>query len=484
MKMKSVKRLIAATLATVMAVGLAGCGGDTTTNNDASSSADKTSESTSSVVDESTSTSEEEVSPYPIYTDADGNTYDLGGMEIIIRDWWSGDPAEPETAYEQAQKDYRDWIQETYNFTIKEQAISGWADVPADFANYAQTGGDENYIFVLRTDAANVEAMNSGLMYDLATLDCLDFSEAKWGSGVHEFYAVGDSIYGMRGIDAEPRGGMYFNKRLLQEAGIDPADMYKWVEAGEWTWDKFEEVCKTVQRDIDSDGVTDVYGLATMTSELYRSAIMSNGGNYIGKDAEGKFVNEIETEASMEALNWAVEMYNTYMETYPEGSNWDYYKTAFKNGTAAFNPGEAYMAGQDYADMEDDFGFVPFPKGPKCENYTHIASDNLYVIPACYDAEKAWNIAFAYNLYTEPIPGFEDFAAWKNDYYQNFRDVESVDISLVAMIDNTRVTYDSLVPGIKVNDDFIWKISDDNTPAQAAEAIRDAWQALIDEANN
>lgn len=480
MKMKSVKRLIAAALATVMTVGLAGCGGD-----DAVSGSDEASKDSgsASVADSVEPSSEGDVSPYPIYTDADGNTYDLGGMEIIIRDWWSGDPAEPETAYEQAQKEYRDWIQETYNFTIKEQAISGWADVPADFANYAQTGGDENYLFCLRTDAAVVEAMNSGLMFDLATIDCLDFSEEKWGSGVHNFYAKGSNIYAMRGIDAEPRLGMYFNKRLLQEAGVDPADMYKWVESGEWTWDKFEEVCKTVQRDVNADGVTDVYGLATMTSEFYKAAVMSNDSDIIGKDADGNFINKVETEASMEALNWAVEMYDTYMEIYPEGSNWDYYKTAFKNGTAAFNPGEAYMAGQDWADMEDDFGFVPFPKGPKAANYVHIANDNLYVIPACYDAEKAWNIAFAYNLYTEPIPGFEDFAAWKNDYYQNFRDIESVDISLVAMVDNTRVTYDSLVPGLKINDDFIWGISADKTPAQKAEEIRDAWQALIDEAN-
>ncbi len=479
MKMKSVKRLIAAALATVMTVGLAGCGDDAASTG--GSDADKDSKEPA-VSTDAASTETGEVSPYPIYKDADGNVYDLGGMEIIIRDWFSGEPKEPETAFEQAQKEYRDWIQETYNFTIKEQAISGWADVPADFNNYAQTGGDENYIFTLRTDPAVVEAMHSGLMYDLATLDCLDFSEEKWSNGVHEYYADGGSIYGMRGIDAEPRGGMYFNKRLLQEAGIDPADVYKWVESGEWTWDKFEEVCKTVQRDVNADGVTDVYGLATMTSWFYVAAVYSNGANFINK-VDGKFVNELETEATMEAINWAVDIYNTYLETYPEGSNWDYFMTAFKNGQAAFADGETYMAGQEYKEMEDDFGFVPFPKGPKATEYNHVASDNLYVIPACYDEQKAWNLAFAYNLYTEPIPGFEDFAAWKNNYYQSFRDIESVDQSLVTLVNNSRVTYHALVPGIDLSNDFIWGISADKTPAQKAEEIRDAWQALLDEAN-
>ena len=133
--------------------------------------------------------------------------------------------------------------------------------------------------------------------------------------------------------------------------------------------------------------------------------------------------------------------------------------------------------------MVDDFGFAPLPKGPKATDYTCVVSDNMYAIPGCYDDQKAWNIAFAYNLYTEPIPGYEDFAAWKNDYYQKFRDLESVDISLVEMVDNARVTYHSLVPGIDVNSDFVWGINAEKTPAQKAEEIRDTWQALIDEAN-
>lgn len=478
MKMKSVKRLIAATLATVMTVGLAGCGGDNAASNDASTSG-AADANTGDAAQESTPS--EEVSPYPVLKDADGNVYDLGGMEIIIRDWFAVEK-EPETAYEQAQKDYRDWIQETYNFTIKEQAISGWGDVPADFINYASTGGEENYIFTLRPDPSMIEAMGQGLMKDLSKLDCLDFSEDKWKSGVHNFYSIGDSVYAMRGIDAEPRDGIYFNKRLLTEAGINPEDIYKWVQDGTWTWDKFEECCKTVHRDTDADGVIDVAGLATMTSYFYAHAIYSNGSDYITKK-DGKFVNAVESEASMEALNWAVDMVNNYLGVYPEGSNWDYFYTAFINGEAAFLDDQAYLAGDKLKDMVDDFGFAPLPKGPKATDYTCIASDNMYAIPGCYDDQKAWNIAFAYNLYTEPIPGYEDFAAWKNDYYQKFRDLESVDISLVEMVNNTRVTYHTLVPGIDVNSDFVWGINAEKTPAQKAEEIRDTWQALIDEAN-
>ena len=75
--------------------------------------------------------------PYTVLRDENGNVYDLGGMEIIIRDWWSGGvEVEPTNAYEEAREEYHDWLEETYNFTIKEMAISDWGSVPDDFAEY------------------------------------------------------------------------------------------------------------------------------------------------------------------------------------------------------------------------------------------------------------------------------------------------------------------------------------------------------------
>lgn len=40
----------------------------------------------------------------------------------------------------------------------------------------------------------------------------------------------------------------------------------------------------------------------------------------------------------------------------PEGAEWDYWKTAFPNGDGAFLVGQAYLAANEFKDMEDDFG--------------------------------------------------------------------------------------------------------------------------------
>ncbi len=489
MKSKMAKKVIAASLAAVMTVGLAACGSESTSANnestDASASVESSSEESSAAEssEAEAASSEEEVSPYTVLTDENGNVYDLGGMEIILRDWWSGDPAEPNNDYEEARDEYREWIQETYNFTFKQQAISDWGSAPADFVDYATAGGEENYIFILREDAATTGAMNSGLMYDLATLDCLDFSEAKWVAGVHKLFSKGDSIYCMYGETTEPRTGIYFNKRLLEEAGIDPNLPYDLQESGEWTWDKLTELCAQVQRDVDNDGVIDIAALTQNDSDFINMAVYSNGGDYVGME-NGQYVYKLESDETLEALNWAWETLNQYKLVYPEGAEWDYYKQAWINGEAVFCTEGAYCAGPSaqWATMEDEYGFVCFPMGPRASDYTNIYSNNPVAIPACYDADKAWKLAFAYNLWTDPVPGYEDYEAWKSNYYNNFPDTEAVDYTITRMMTNGRVTYHGLIPSLDLGNDLTYTLLD-STVSEKVESIRDTWQSYIAEAN-
>lgn len=337
-------------------------------------------------------------------------------------------------------------------------------------------------MFTLYQGSALTSALSSGLMYDLSTLDCLDFSESKWDPVIKDAMSNGDSVYAMRAMDHEPTAGIFFNKRILEDAGIDPESIYEMQRNNEWTWDKFEELCQQVQKDTNNDGVIDQYAMTNFTSVLYPAAVYSNGGEFIGKDENG-FYNALESDATMEALNWALEMLTKYEMVYPEDAAWDYTFTAFKNGEAAFTCAESYNAGQTWGDMEDDFGFVCFPMGPRMDHYVNYAQDNVFVIPSCYDAEKAWKIAFAFNLWSDPVPGYEDHESWKDNYYKSFRDTEAVDETLAIMVDSGVIMNEKLVNGIDMGPDLYWGINKDNTPAQQAEAIRNTWQSYIDTAN-
>ena len=423
---------------------------------------------------------------YAVITDENGDPIDLGGMDIVIRDWWSGDPAEPTNDYEEARDEYREWIQETYNFTISQQAISDWTSTPADFVDYATTGGDENYIWILRDDPAITSALSSGLMYDLATLDCLDFSLPKFQRNkLHEQYAKGDSIYAMYAGYSEPRTGVYFNKRLLNDAGIDPETIYDMQADGTWTWDAFEEMMAAVQRDIDNDGVIDIYGLTLNEGNMTTIAVFSNNGSYIGKNDDGYFYN-LESPETLEALEWTVDMFTKYDLPDPEGAEWDYYKEAFINGQAAFMVEDEYAGtpGNFLQDMEDEVGFVMFPKGPQKDDYINVWSNNPVAIPACYDADKAWKLAFAWNLYTDQPAGYEDYMDLSNAAAGIF-DMRAIDETIPMMMDEDHgtVAYHGLIPNLSLGEQFVWNIAPGSVVSEQVEAIRDTWKAYVDEAN-
>lgn len=488
MKRETFRKLMAASLATVMTVGLAGCG-----NSDAPASAENSAPSQeesgeASVSEESSE--EEEVGQYTVLTDENGNVYDLGGMEIIIRDWWSGDGtvAEPRNDYEEARQEYRDWFQATYNFTIKEVGISDWGSTPQDFVDYATTGGDENYIWVLREAPETSSALSSGLMYDLATLDCLDFSEEKFTMNKRfEQYSKGDSIYGMATGAPEGTTGIYFNKRILQDAGIDPEEPYNLQAAGTWTWDAFREMLEKVQRDIDNDGVIDIAGFTVNNGDFTSAAIFSNGGAYIGKDADGNFTYRLEDPETLEALEWAADIFTNFRQVDPEGSQWDYYKQAFINGEAAFLVEGAYAGYGDpnpgyLAEMEDDFGFVMFPKGPQMDDYVNVWGGNVTVIPGCYDADKAWKLAFAFNLYTDPVPGYEDWTDLSH-VYAGMRDTRAVEETYMMMTEKGVIAYQGIVPSLDLGPDFVWGFGPGSVVSEKVEAIRDTWKSYIDAAN-
>ena len=247
--------------------------------------------------------------------------------------------------------------------------------------------------------------------------------------------------------------------------------------------DYFENMDNNVINDVTIEINSQIVGdIVNFGSTFYGEAVASNNGNFIGKDENG-YYNALETEETMNALNWALDMLSTYDYPQPEGSEWNYWQEAFVSGCGAFIAGETYQAGSDWSEMEDDFGFVCFPKGPKASDYTNIIGNNPCAIPACYDADKAWKIAFAYDLYTEPIPGFEDYDGRDAGFYNSFRDTESVELTIARMKENGRVTYHTMIPGLDLGPDVIWGISKDNTPAQQAEAIRNTWASYLEEAN-
>jgi multiple sugar transport system substrate-binding protein len=411
-----------------------------------------------------------------------GKKWDLGGMKIVIADWWSPTtPAAPQNAQEEAAFAFRSWLEKEYNFKIDQVGIDGWGKHPQTFVNFATNGGAENYIFILYQSSI-ASPMKAGLCYDLATLKSLDFSQPKWQQSIKNLTTVGKHVYGMRVEAPEPGNGIFFNKRMLKEAGIDPESIYDMQEKGTWTWNAFEKICAKLTRDTNNDGVIDVYALTDFTVDYYTSVVASNNATFIGRDKNGKFYNATTTDNFLEAMNWGYNILQKYEMPQPKDSKWDYMYAAFINGEAAMQVAGEYRSGS-IKNMKDDYGFVCFPKGPKAGDYTNVYTDNVWVIPSCYDADKAEKLAFAFNLYTEPTPGYEGADDWKTSYYGNFRDTRAVDDTVARLRTNGVPWYYPLVTGINLGDIVYSVGTGGKTPAEQIEAVKNVWQGYIDEAN-
>jgi len=427
---------------------------------------------------------------YELLKDENGKVYDLGGMEIIVRDWWSPEePQEPANAYQEAKQEYLDWAMETYNFTIKQVAISDWASAPLDFVEYVTTGGDDkNYVFTLREDSLISHAMNVGLMYDLGTLSCLDFSEAKFQRNkVVDQYSFNGKTYAMYGEQPEPRTGMFFNTRILKEAGIDPNSIYDMQSNGTWTWQAWTDIMAKVQRDIDGDGEIDIWGFDANYGIPVKAAIYSNGGEFVGME-NGKYTYELESPETIEAMEWFADCMNLYALGRPEEVQWDYYKDAFVNGECAFVPDDLYMVDrwQPFSEMSDEVGFVMFPKGPQASDYVNCYSNNMQVIPGCYSQDKAWKIAFAYDIYTNDVPGYEGY--YDDSYLSRCNINERAkDETIPMMIKKGMITYHSVIQNFDIGVPLLYQFYKDMGEDAVSEMInntRENYKACIAEANN
>ena len=418
---------------------------------------------------------------------------ELRGMDITIGNWWADFDVNTRKANSEAEQrliDYRARIQREHGFTIREKNISSWEQMPALAATSIMSGRPAAQVICLQPNWAMM-LKNRNLLYPITDIKSVDFTSRKpieWNTdiirsltfnGKGYAFAIG---YGT----SQHANGVYFNKRLFREAGLQPDLPYDMQKAGTWTWDAFFDICKKLTRDINNNGIIDTYALTQdLSTEILDAIVASNGAQYIARDASGRFVNATNRPEFLQALQFGRRLLDEgVMMPRPEISNWDWFAPMFKDGKVAMMIHEQYMA-QELRDMTDDWGFVLFPKGPRVNDYRFSTDENVMIIPGSYSAAEAERIMHAVILWYTPID--DDPNAWKDDQYSIYRDSRAVDETL-NMIRNSGTRYSSLknylyIPGLE-RGDIAWQMWwYEGDPAQLVEAVAPAWNALINDAN-
>jgi ABC-type glycerol-3-phosphate transport system substrate-binding protein len=414
-------------------------------------------------------------------------------MDIVIGNWWADyDTAVYKPDSEEAERTLR-WrreIQRDYNFTMREANLASWGQMQELVSTSIMAGEPAARIFALQPDWA-MALCGHGLFYPASDCPGVDFSDTSvvnWNQNTREAFTFDGKTYAFSvGYGASSRAvGLYFNKRLFEEAGIDGDLPYDLQKEGGWTWDVFLGLCRRLTRDTDNDGRIDTYALAAFSSDTLFAIMGSNGAQYVDKDSSGKLVNATGRAEFLQALQFGgrLSMEGVLMPQ-PEDSEWDWFVDAFREGRAAMRVAGQYAAGE-LRDMADDWGFVLFPKGPRSSNYAALVDENVFVIPSVFSPEDADNILFAYSLWMTPAPGNEDPDMWKAGQYPIYRDRRAVDETLSMLRDPafTRMAYHMLVPGFRPGD-IAWNMwNGEYDPARLVESVSRSYDDIINRANN
>ncbi len=410
---------------------------------------------------------------------------DFGGATVTIYDYWSGDgarAAEP-TEEQQAQYDYRDWLMETYNVVIEQKQGGDWGTCAEEMINFVSAPDGSYRAYIIEPGKVGSLVANG-----VAAPVKYDFSAEKWNQATINAWSIAGNAYGVSTGNSEPRGCVYFNKRILEEANINWEEIYDMQAAGTWTWAAWEELLKQTTLDTDNDGVIDIYGVSGSGDDMYVLATFGNGGSFFDFDAEGKLQPTMNSEATIEALNWGKTIQANYWKHTPEGANWDWYKQAWKQGEFAFYVYQTYGGYNDnseMADMEDEWGCVAFPVPNEGDQYIHVASENTTLIPNVYTEEEVSKIMFIIDMWTNATPGYDDEFGWIGNKY-NYTDDRAVD-ETYAMLREGKAGRDNKVVYLGTQNDILgssllWGLAGGDV-ASLIEAGMPAWQAACDTFN-
>ena len=422
---------------------------------------------------------------------AAGDLRDLGGQHFVVGNWWANwnvDEADPDTAEDEARLFDRIEAFDDHNFTMEVRRMGGWAEVRDMIPLEIMAGSREVHIWHM--EAAWFGTMQNQNLFAPLREEFFNMPGGitNWHHGTIDVSRRNGIPYGWA-TGVINGGGVYFNMRLLEEAGIDPELPFDLQASGDWTWDAFMDIARAATRDLDGDGIPDTWGIATFGQDFLVRALVSNNAHYVGID-EGRFTNTTNTPEFLEALTWANNLGEegvTMPE--PEGMGWDFFISAFNNGMAAMRAAGDYVAGaQVNPNLDDPWGFVSFPMGPRAQAHRFSGNHNFQAIPVSFDEQDVSDIMYAFNLWYRPLPDFDDPLGWTAGAFASHYHPRSVNETLVMFSRNSDLMtpdFHTLVPGgMPHGPNFGWRIWHGNDPAVILEEAQPIWEEYLARANN
>ncbi len=489
--MKQVSRkLLALLMALTLVLSLAACGKAEDTSDSTTETSAGTETETTTDTPEATPT---EVAATPTAVPDKFEAFDFGGRTIKVGIWWdyfytsdhtdiSDNPGLSNTETAQMQLDNVRRIEEKYNCKIQYVNL-GWQGT-IDSINTSIAAGTPECDIYLTDLQFGIPAVFNGLAQELTTIAPENsdlFGEQSVLKPMTMEGFEGTYLFSEQGLT---QNGIFlgYNATMIQDLGLeDPQELYK---NGQWTWEKFAELCKAGIKDTDGDGTTDIYGFGGIFTDITNGLVMSNGGSIAGARIEG-----LSTEPVMEAFEFINQLYNVDQSARPwNGADWNDNLLAWSDGKVMFWTAQAWSLKQEIdaaiaegAELPFEYHVVPYPQGPHGDgsNYSPF-SGNWYMIPVgVQEPEKVLQIFEEFMNWHGGDAEYRDDPTW---FESCFLTQEDVDIALSTGNNLKFDPWGSLSPYYDFGGTIWWPIvvNKDNTVAQAVEAAKPMLQNALD----
>lgn len=411
---------------------------------------------------------------------------DVNGYEFSVVSLWGTNTYFNPQKGESAKQDYyyerlRD-IEKEYGCTIKYTGYSG-EDLNQSIISSAMAG-DKFADFILLDYPRFVSLRASDLLMPMSRMKYIDLEDTKWSPSAIRVASFNNEVYGIE-TSSSLGSVMFFNATLLKEKNVtSPYELYK---QGKWTWEEFEKLAKAMTIDTDGDHIPDIYGIGTVQWAALQMEIpflYSNGASEIKPD-NGTYRYSMLDADAQEALNFVKGLYDQKlvypsMPTTNEGG-----AAMFKARKVAFMFHQFGFTNSIKDDMEDDYGMVPFPKGPSASDYVSMHSQYpVYV--ATIGTSEPDKSSFIFNLCMEPLAKTGDETVDDPDYFtrtNSLRDDEDAFQIFKDLSDKVTplqgmgiVTLSNLTPAI-----YACTRDGSNSPKASMEAIENKIQLQIED---
>ena len=401
MKKNTIIRLVAFLMLAAMMLSAVACA-NTGTSDETTAGNSGNGAQTEAPVDETTTDPTVDVNGYK----KDDLPEDLKFNENInILVWDDVEHEEFEVAYEdlsgdiveQSLYDRNSKVEARLGLTLNFIRVNGNADNVSNFSSYVNNSVSINakeFDVIGCYSLTLAKCASSGYLYNMLDDACeyLNFDQPWWSELLLEQATFGDNLYFASGDISRNALEMmyvcYANTALLAEFNLqNPQEL---VEPGDWTYDKFIEMCQGVYKD-DGDGVKncesesgDTFGY--ITSGIHVDPWFYGTGAVMALQDENGDLKMAESFQSEKVIN-AIDKINSLLWDSSDGIYTDSVKhqTEFRDEHLLFMTDRARVSFKVLAANENcHYTIVPCPKyDEQQENYSTVMGNpfTLYAIP-------------------------------------------------------------------------------------------------------